>query len=284
LEPQLTTQPVAPAAGLAPWHADIGVHTDVGRVRDGNEDRWLVMNLNKRERLHSTHEQAQPLAPLGFLLAVADGMGGMSGGERASQLCLDTLAEELAAKLPAQGAPSREALCHVLVETVRHANARIREEAAADSKLKGMGTTLTAVVFGSNKLSIVQVGDSRCYLVRAGQASQLTRDQTVWETMLASGKEPDQNLARAPWKNMLVQAVGAQPNVEPVVSEHGLEPGDAVVLCSDGLHRVVQADEIAAAIGREPSPGAVANALIALANERGGPDNVTVIVGRVNSR
>lgn len=284
MEPQLTTQAAAPTPGLTEWHVQLGVHTDPGRVRGENEDRWLVFDLNRRQSLNGTSADAQPLVPVGHLLAVADGMGGMMGGERASQMCVETLAEALTEKLNAQRTPERDALCQMLIDAVLQANQRIHGEAVADKKLKGMGTTLTAAIVGGKTISIVQVGDSRAYLVRGSEARQLTRDQTVWESMLAEGQEPDQALAKAPWKNMLVQAVGAQAQVEPVLSEHELQVGDALVLCSDGLHRVVKAEEIAAAAKPERSPEEVARALVALANERGGPDNVTVVACRVSVR
>jgi protein phosphatase len=284
LEPELRTQAAVPAPGLAEWRANVGVHTDVGRVRGDNEDRWLVFDLQRRQPLKSTAGDALPLQLPGYLLVVADGMGGMMGGERASQLCVDTLAEQLTARLGVQEAPERDALCQIVLDAVCEANERIYREAASDKKLSGMGTTLTAALLGGSTLSIVQVGDSRAYLIRQGEVRQLTRDQTVWESMLASGQDPDQALAKAPWKNMLMQAVGAQAQVEPVLTEHELQPGDAIVLCTDGLYRVVNGEEIAEKLKAERSPEAEARALVALANEHGGPDNVTVIVCQVKAR
>jgi serine/threonine protein phosphatase PrpC len=283
LEPQLRPRATGPALGRAAWRVQLGVCTDVGHVREQNEDRWLVFDLNRRQRMNGTSSDEQPLLPPGHLLVVADGMGGMTGGERASQICVDTLAEELTSKLGTQ-ATTRDVLCQILMEAVGAANQRIHREAAADQKLSGMGTTLTAAVVGDGAISIVQVGDSRAYLVRGAAAQQLTRDQTIWESMLAAGQNPEQSVGSAPWKNMLVQAVGAQAKVDPVLSDHEMQAGDTLVLCSDGLHRVVKAEEIADVATREKSPTAAAQALVALANERGGPDNVTVVVGHVSAR
>jgi Serine/threonine protein phosphatase len=133
-------------------------------------------------------------------------------------------------------------------------------------------------------LFVVQVGDSRCYLGRDRSLVQLTRDQTVWESMIAAGREKPDGLEHAPWTNMLMQAVGSQPDVDEVTTERDLQPGDWLVLCTDGLYRVVPPGDIAGVLAMSSSAPEKARALVALANERGGPDNVTTIVCQVNAK
>jgi protein phosphatase len=147
-----------------------------------------------------------------------------------------------------------------------------------------MGCTLTAAVIEGDHLLVAQVGDSRAYLGRSGRVQQLTRDQTVWESLRAQGKDPASALGQSQFKSMLLQAVGAQAEVEPIFTELELHAGDWLVLCSDGLYRVVEDDAIGEILAASTDPAAKARALTALANRNGGPDNVSVVVCQVALR
>lgn len=268
----------ASAAAMASFEARVGAHTDPGQVRSDNEDRLLMFDIRQRQALPGEPTTVADLRTTGLLLMVADGMGGMSGGEQASQMCVDSVPEFLLQGIQKSKAAGREALREALAMAVKEANRRIFGRAAADVKLRGMGCTLTAMLLDANHALIAQVGDSRAYLCRNGQIKQLTLDQTVWESLRAAGKEAEAALGASQFKSMLMQAVGAQEAVEPVLSDFELQAEDWLVLCSDGLHRCVNDEQIREILGAGSEPAEKARALTTLANKNGGPDNVSVVV------
>jgi len=223
------------------------------------------------------------LQPGGLLLGVADGMGGMIAGEVASQMCTEQLPPYLLKRLQQHPeAPSLDRRL-ALTEAIRETSQFIYAWAAADERRRGMGTTLTAALLAAEHLYVAQVGDSRAYLWRAGKLQQLTRDQTVWNSLSESGQVSLAGLGNAAWKHLLTQAVGALPAIQVEITETALQPDDWLLLCSDGLHRVVSPDEIAAILGAETAPAEKARALVARANQHGGPDNISVIVCQLAS-
>ena len=147
-------------------------------------------------------------------------------------------------------------------------------------KLKGMGTTLTAALLEDERMCVAQVGDSRAYLLRDGELRKLTKDQTLMASLEEQGKLPKGGLGKA-WKNMLLQAVGAQENLKVEMSETNLRPGDWLLLCSDGLHGPVDEADIAGILNSKGSPADKAKSLTQRANEKGGPDNVSAVVCEV---
>lgn len=194
-------------------------------------------------------------------------------------MCMEMLPLRLLERLGQLSAASVAEHCQTLNEAVLATNQLIYSRASADARLTGMGTTLTAALLEESYLCVAQVGDSRAYLVRAGRAEQLTRDQTVWESLrdLAQASAPDE----ASWKNMLTQAVGAGPEINVAITELALKANDWLLLCTDGLHRVLRVEEIAAIFQDGTGPGEKALELTSRANQHGGPDNVTVIVCQV---
>lgn len=266
-----------PLAEGQQFQARVAAHSDVGRVRGNNEDRLLVLDLARNAPVPPSGA-VMAIEPPGLLLIVADGMGGMMAGERASQMCVDRFPASLLKHL--KGAAGKAAVEQALADALLETHQAIYQTAVAE-QLKGMGTTMTAVVLQAANAWIVQVGDSRAYLGRGGSLQQITRDQTVWETMLA-GRESavaDSEVFRsAPWKNMLLQALGAQAELQVVVTEHAMEHGDWLLLCSDGLYRVVQPEDMAATLAGATQPAEKARELVELANQRGGPDNVSAVV------
>jgi protein phosphatase len=161
------------------------------------------------------------------------------------------------------------------------ANARIHAAANADPALQGMGTTATAVGFLDGTFYLAQVGDSRAYLVRDGRAVQLTRDQSVLQELIEAGAIQEEAEASGVG-NMILQALGTNPEVSVDLTYQEARRGDVLVVCSDGLYRVVQPAELAAAVTQVPDPHSLCEALIDLANDRGAPDNVTVVVAHVD--
>ena len=223
-----------------------GVATDVGRVREGNEDAFVV----------------EPP-----LYAVADGMGGARAGEVASQLALSTIVE------------MRKAGTGSLEDEVREANRVIFARAGEDERYAGMGTTLTAVLASPEAIHLAHVGDSRAYLLRAGALRQLTRDHTLVDRMVTAGEITPDEAEVHPHRNVLLRALGTEPKVEVDADDIGLLEGDRVLLCSDGLTTMVTEDQILAilaATGGKPQDAA--DRLVRAANRAGGIDNITVIV------
>ena len=223
-----------------------GVATDVGQVRQGNEDAFVV----------------EPP-----LYAVADGMGGARAGEVASQLALSTITE-----MQKAGTASLE-------DEVREANRIVFARAGEDERYAGMGTTLTAVLASPEAIHLAHVGDSRAYLSRAGALRQLTRDHTLVDRMVQAGEITRGEAEVHPHRNVLLRALGTEPKVDVDADDIGLLEGDRIVLCSDGLTTMVAEDQILAILDATAGkPQDAADRLVRAANRAGGIDNITVIV------
>jgi serine/threonine protein phosphatase PrpC len=232
--------------------------SDKGRVRDGNEDR-LLKGAN--------------------VFAVADGMGGHQAGEVASELALEPL-RALEGQTFAAPADAEEALRAAITA----ANDVVVEKAASDPKLYGMGTTLTAALVRAERLHIAHVGDSRAYLFTPGEGmSQLTTDHTLVEELVQEGRLSRDEVRTHPQRSVITRAIGVERVVDvDSLGELALRPGDQVLLCSDGLTGVVGDDEIARILAEVADGDAACAALLAAANDAGGPDNITVVLLRVD--
>jgi len=252
--------------------------SDVGRVRAGNEDSFFVANLSERVRIERNGILRFASGPLGSLFAVADGMGGAAAGEMASRLCLRTLYGEVQEQIREVRRPDDSLLEEILIEAVGSANSRIYDLARRNHEYHGMGTTLTTVLETQGRLLIGQVGDSRAYLLRQDQIRQLTRDQSLVGQKVADGDLTEEEARLHPERNILLQAVGVRPAVELVLRSLPLRPADVLLLCSDGLHSQMSSREIYEVVADSPGPGEACLALVDLANERGGPDNITAVL------
>jgi PPM family protein phosphatase len=208
------------------------------------------------------------------LLAVADGMGGHAAGELASAAAIEAL-RPLDTQVPAGE------LLNALDHAVRRANSAMRDIVQADPSLDGMGTTLTALLWSGSQLGLVHIGDSRAYVVRDGEMFQITHDHTLVQSLLDDGKITASEVASHPQRALLLRALSAKPGDDPDLQLHEAAPGDRYLLCSDGLHGVVDEDAITRVLLTVPDPDQAAKDLIALAIEGGGPDNVTCIVADV---
>jgi serine/threonine protein phosphatase PrpC len=230
--------------------------TDVGRLRSGNED---------------SHFRGRTV------WAVADGLGGHQGGEVASAAAV----EPLAALDGREFADPSEA-AEALTEAIRSGNAAIIDRAAGTPDLWGMGTTVTAAALAGDRfLQLAHVGDSRAYLLRDGSLDQLTTDHTIVAELVRRGRLTPDQAAVHPERSILTRAVGLDPTI-PVDTPDplALHPGDQVLLCSDGLTEAVPDPDIAQLLGTADGPAAC-QALIDAANTAGGPDNITVVLIRV---
>jgi protein phosphatase len=249
---------------------DSGGATDVGRVRTNNEDCFrIVTELN--------------------LFVLSDGMGGEAHGEIASALAVETVVKHCldaetnpAARVLGQTQPGWSANTKRLSTALHLANKNIFKSAEQHPDQHGMGATLTAAWIDGAKLSIAHVGDSRAYLLRGGTLLQLTRDHSLVAEQVRRGMLTVAEAEESDMQSVLLRALGAQPEIEVDAEEHLLFPRDVLILCSDGLTRMVPEPEIAGVLQAETSPARAAEELISLANERGGPDNITVVVVRID--
>lgn len=242
--------------------------TDVGRRRKLNEDNLLIDRDTN-------------------LYAVCDGMGGHNAGEVASKMAIETLhafiakshGEEKDITWPYGLEPSLSFEANRLKTAIKLANKRIFKAADNREDYTGMGTTLVAALVNDGTLTVGNAGDSRCYMVRAGKITQLTRDDSWVSAAWAEGILSSDEIDRHPLRNVITKAVGAKDKIELETSEHKLAAGDIILLCSDGLHAMITDDQILALL--HPLPGSLektADVLIDAANEAGGKDNVSVVL------
>lgn len=230
-----------------------GSRTDVGSVREQNEDS-LIVNPP--------------------LFVVADGMGGHAAGEVASEIAVNTILEL------APDHADAEALGHAVEE----ANRDIINAALAGEGREGMGTTVTAAILERDKLVIAQVGDSRAYLLHNGELTQLTRDHSLMANMIEAGQITPEEARFHPNRSVITRALGNDPDTLPDLYEINVEDGDRLLLCSDGLYSMLEDDEIAAVMRRVSDPQRCASTLVNGAIAAGGHDNITVIVADAEGR
>ncbi len=223
-----------------------GGATDQGQVREGNEDGYVV-----DRRLQ--------------LFAVADGMGGHRAGEVASATALEALRAAVASGTG-------------IGDAITSANGAVHGKATGDDDLRGMGTTLTAVVPDGNGVLVGHVGDSRAYLLRDGELRQLTTDHSLVEELVREGRLTEEQAAVHPQRSVITRALGVEDNVEVDVYPVPLLPGDRLLICSDGLTTMLRPDAISSLLRRESDPTRATNLLVDAANAAGGEDNITTIV------
>lgn len=250
------------SSGAQPFVLRIAQLSDVGRVRDHQEDACGVFKPS----------DPALLARRGELFVVADGMGGHNAGEVASQLALN----ELQQAYYTDANPDIQAS---LAQALQTANAAIYQLSRADARQAGMGTTAALAVVHNQNVFVSNVGDSRAYLIRGGQITQITRDHSWVDEQVRAGVLTPEQARSHPQRNIITRALGTGPAVEPDFYTGNLQLGDVLVLCSDGLTGHVADQEILLIAGENP-PNAAAQRLIDLANERGGSDNITAIVVR----
>ncbi len=252
--------------------------TDVGRVREHNEDNFVVADLTLKTRTLRARDRHQRVGEGGTILGVCDGMGGAAAGEVASQIAIDTIYEELSASGPPE---QPERLAIRLVRAVEHAGARIFGEARSNRARMGMGTTATIAAILGRQLFVAQVGDSRCYVLRNGELRLVTRDQSLVNQLIEAGQLTEEEAETFEHNNIILQALGTTDSVQVDLTHAELFRGDVILLCSDGLSGMVRADEIRRILVENAAPFDACRELTDRANAAGGHDNVTVIVARV---
>jgi PPM family protein phosphatase len=245
--------------------------TDVGRKRKHNEDAcaWDVNDEG--------------------LFIVADGMGGHAAGEVASKITVETVGEFIAATRQKEEATWPFKYNHELqfssnrlAVAIEKANERVMAAVAAQPWLKGMGTTVVAGLLDGKILSLAHVGDSRAYLYRKGQLLRLTDDHSWVHEQVAAGILTEEEAKSHPLKNVVTRALGGGPSVSPDLQELTFETGDIFIFCSDGLTTMLSDEEIRDSVASESDPKKLCESLVELANEKGGVDNITVVVAKIH--
>ncbi len=262
--------------------------THPGKVRVNNEDHFLVAKLAKSMQIESSSLEGAGStrfsAEDGYLMVVADGMGGAAAGERASALAVESVEEFTLNTLKwffHLGKSDESLLLDELRESLEAADRSVFDQAEADHRLAGMGTTLTMAYSVGPDLYIVHAGDSRAYLLRDGELEQVTHDHTLVQMLVSGGMLTPEAARRHHRRNVVTNVIGGpSPGVHAEIHKVRLADGDVLLLCSDGLTEPVADLAIAEALAAHPEPEAAARRLIELALEHGAPDNVTVVVAR----
>ncbi|MBX7219253.1 MAG: protein phosphatase 2C domain-containing protein [Blastocatellia bacterium] len=258
-----------PATQDGVW-VSVSARTDVGMRRSGNEDSFLVADLTTGRMGLSPEMTQHRLGIRGTLLIVSDGMGGAAAGEVASSMAVQIVHEEMSRNfVPGAAVPT------VLRQASDTANQKIWEKSQKDLTVRGLGATLTAAFVLGGKLYVSQVGDSRAYIIRRQQIKQVTEDQSWANAIKKSGIDH----SHVP-SNVILQALGTQPSLNAEVTSIFLCRGDYLLLCSDGLSNKIQDQEMQTAVVGAADLDGACRALIELANQRGGEDNITVVLAR----
>ena len=285
---QQTQAQAAMTMELKPRDEDLELFglTHTGLVRPDNQDHFLIGTLHRELVVHGTSLPAPEELPLrgerfATFAVVADGVGGGVGGAAASRRAVETIAQYVQSTLRcfAGANPAHEpAFIDALRDAALEADSAVRS-LGSDRWEHGPATTLTLAIGVWPRVYVLQVGDSRCYVHGAGKLRCLTRDQTVAQELMDSGRLSPEEAARSPFKNTLVSAIGGRMAV-PVVTAVDQQRDSVFLLCSDGLTKHVSDDELAECLGSVQSAEQVCRALLRQALERGGTDNITIIVGR----
>jgi PPM family protein phosphatase len=248
--------------------------TDVGLVRKTNEDAFVIADLTSGNVVKEQTIVRFQVGERGVLLAVSDGMGGASAGEVASAMVVESMRRSMTI------VPSTERSGKLVERAATTANREVWTAARQPGRT-GMGATLTALYLHGTAMHIAEVGDSRAYLLRGGNLQQVTRDQSYAQVLLESGAMTPEQASYAPLQNVILQAMGTKPDVSVALGRLELRQRDCFVLCSDGLSNSVSAEEMRQVILAAPRMDAACATLIELAKQRGGADNITVLIGGV---
>ena len=261
--------------------------SDVGRVRRGNEDNFLVLDLTTEQTWSGSDGATPPekltrftLGDKGLVLVVSDGMGGALAGDVASRMAVDSVREMLLGTEGEECDPEQD-LVECLKNATHYANLAIHQRSQEDSRCAGMGATFTGAAIRGDNLDLVQVGDSRGYVIRKDHIRLATKDQSLVQQLVDVGQISESEAETHMFRNVILQALGAQSEVAPVTGRIHLRQGDVLLLCSDGLSGKLRAEDIQQIVVTSQDDLAKAcEALIDEANNRGGEDNITVVLAR----
>lgn len=269
---------------------DLHAKSDVGRVRRGNEDNFLILDLGTSKTWTGSDGPESPedlrlieLKEKGVVFVVSDGMGGALAGDVASRMAVETVREMMVGSDDGTtlGCDDSTPLVECLRNATVYANLAIHHKSQEDTRCSGMGATFTGAAVRGDMLDLVQVGDSRAYLMRGDQIKLATKDQSLVQQLVDVGQISEQEAETHMFRNVILQALGAQSELTPVSCRIKLRQGDLLLLCSDGLSGKLRAEDMTAIIAEADGDLAAASTgLIAEANNRGGEDNITVVLAR----
>jgi protein phosphatase len=267
---------------------ELHAKTDVGRVRRGNEDNFLLLDLTAGRAWSGSDGAENPaemdeltLGNNGLVLVVSDGMGGALAGDVASRMAIEAVRDTLLDQQPdGNGCNSDSSLVDCLKHATLEANKNIHYKSLEDSRCSGMGATLTGAAIKDDKLDLVQVGDSRAYVMRGKQIRLATKDQSLVQQLVDVGQISEAEAETHMFRNVILQALGAQNELTPATARIQLRDGDTLLLCSDGLSGKLRNEDIRQIVADAGDLSAACSALIAEANNRGGEDNITVVLAR----
>lgn len=275
LEPFTAEFPALPEGTM-----EIAGRSDVGLVREHNEDSFLFGDLSAGEKSSENNAGILRVEAVPALLMVADGVGGAASGEIASSLATQVAFESLRQFSERGALKGAMVIADSLQQAVLSANREIHNHSRENRVHHGMGTTATIALVVGGMVYFAQVGDSRAYIIRGGLARQMTKDQSLVQRMVDAGKLTQEQAERSEHRNIILQALGPEPTITPEFTRDRLQHDDVIILCSDGLSNQMGAGEIATIVNDKIELEAICDALIDRAIETGAPDNVTVVAGR----
>lgn len=267
---------------------ELHAKTDVGRVRRGNEDNFLLLDLSTARAWSGSDGSENPpdmcrfdVGDQGLVLVVSDGMGGALAGDVASRMAIEAVRDTLLGNNEdGHGCEPDSSLVDCLRHATMQANRNIHYRSLEDSRCSGMGATLTGAAVKGDKLDLIQVGDSRAYVMRGQQIRLATKDQSLVQQLVDVGQISEEEAETHMFRNVILQALGAQNELTPATARIQIRQGDTLLLCSDGLSGKLRNEEIRQIVTEATSLAAACDALVAEANDRGGEDNITVVLAR----
>jgi protein phosphatase len=272
-------------------HVELHAKSDVGKVRRGNEDNFLVLELSNAKTWTGSDNSDTPqelksfeLGEKGLVLVVSDGMGGALAGDVASRMAVDSVREMLIGSDAEDHCGPDLPLIECLKNATVYANLAIHLRSQEDSRCAGMGATFTGAAVRNDMLDLVQVGDSRAYIIRKDHIRLATKDQSLVQQLVDVGQISEAEAETHMFRNVILQALGAQSDVTPVTGRIRLRRGDTLLLCSDGLSGKLRAEDIQNIVVSNSDLGKACVELIAEANNRGCEDNITVVLARFDGK
>src|SRR6266852_3803245 len=268
---------------------ELHAKSDVGRVRRGNEDNYLLLDLGTARTWSGSDGAENPddmrsfdIGEQGLVLVVSDGMGGALAGDVASRMAIEAVRDVLMGEnADGAGCEAGAELVDCLKSATMQANRNIHYRSLEDSRCSGMGATLTGAAIRDDKLDLVQVGDSRAYVMRGEQIRLATKDQSLVQQLVDVGQISEEEAETHMFRNVILQGRGAQTELTPATARIQIRQGDILLLCSDGLSGKLRNEEIRAIVSESNGDlGAACTALVDQANHRGGEDNITVVLAR----